>query len=400
MANPYAGWIYHPESYNSRSGATIPGFYSDPTGQGDNVLESVYNAANGAVNTKDQYIQTGEQAYGHDGNTRPVMSLNPNYVDPSIPVGTSPGDGYRWMNTGGQTFGSQNQITTPDNWSWQNPELNAQSSGGGMFGGALGSILAPITQGISSTQQNLGSSISSALNDPNFQTFAALAGGMYGAASGGLLGGAAAGDATTGNVLNGIVQSGPYAGASVADLQAANGVIASGPYAGATTADMLAANGAGTAAGGTGAAAGSGVAAATAAGAGKVATDTGLLGTIKNYAPLIGAALGAAGSGSSSTSTSSNKDPWAPAQAWMKANLGFGQQLQNQYQQNPFNQQQQQAYNNSANLGNQFRSAVNGLVPQMNNWRPYQRTPQSQTVTPYNLGFSNLGSISSPFPGA
>ena len=305
------------------------------------------------------------------------------------PVAMTNAQGQVWNNT--MSGGPHDQRVSGGSW----VTVPQGGGGGGMFGG----LFAPFTSAINSLS-DLGPSISSALNDPNFQTFAALAGGMYGAASGGLLGGAAAGDATTGNVLNGIVQSGPYAGASVADLQAANGVIASGPYAGATTADMLAANGAGTAAGGTGAAAGSGVAAATAAGAGKVATDTGLLGTIKNYAPLIGAALGAAGSGSSSTSTSSNKDPWAPAQAWMKANLGFGQQLQNQYQQNPFNQQQQQAYNNSANLGNQFRSAVNGLVPQMNNWRPYQRTPQSQTVTPYNLGFSNLGSISSPFPGA
>jgi hypothetical protein len=114
---------------------------------------------------------------------------------------------------------------------------------------------------------------------------------------------------------------------------------------------------------------------------------------------LIGAALGALGSGNSSTSTTANKDPWAPAQEWMKANLARGQQLQKQYQDNPFSAFQQQAYNNSAGLGNQFRGMVNGMTPQLNAFRPYQRTPQSQVVNPYNFGTSNLGMTTNPFGG-
>lgn len=115
---------------------------------------------------------------------------------------------------------------------------------------------------------------------------------------------------------------------------------------------------------------------------------------------LIGAGLGAiASSDTTTTSTTSDKSPWAPAQEWMKANLGLGQQLQKQYQANPFSQFQQQAYNNSAGLGNQFRGMVNGMTPQLNAFKPYQRTPQSQVATPYQFGTSNLGMTKNPFGG-
>lgn len=58
--------------------------------------------------------------------------------------------------------------------------------------------------------------------------------------------------------------------------------------------------------------------------------------------PLIGGLLGgASSSGTQQGGTQTvNNDPWAAAQPWMKANLETGQNLQNYYQKNPFNQQQ------------------------------------------------------------
>jgi hypothetical protein len=112
---------------------------------------------------------------------------------------------------------------------------------------------------------------------------------------------------------------------------------------------------------------------------------------------LIGAALGAASSGSTTTSTTADKSPWAPAQEWMKANIAKGQALQSQYALNPFSAFQKQAYNNSAQLGNQARSMINTVVPQMNNFTPYQRQQSAQKFQPYNFGSVNLGMTQNPF---
>lgn len=56
-----------------------------------------------------------------------------------------------------------------------------------------------------------------------------------------------------------------------------------------------------------------------------------------------------------------NRDPWAPAQPWLKQNLETGQALQNQYAANPFNVQQQAAYGNLAS-GNDY---LNRLAPSL-----------------------------------
>jgi hypothetical protein len=113
---------------------------------------------------------------------------------------------------------------------------------------------------------------------------------------------------------------------------------------------------------------------------------------------LVGAALGALGSsGSTTTSTSGSKDPWGPAQGWMRSNIANGQALQAKYAANPFSAFQKQAYNNSAQLGNQYRTNMNQMIPQMNAYRPYQRTPQSQTVQPRQFAQTDLGITNNPF---
>ena len=70
----------------------------------------------------------------------------------------------------------------------------------------------------------------------------------------------------------------------------------------------------------------------------------------KDNAGLLGAIGGAIGSSQDQTqSTTQSKTPWAEAAPWMKANLATGQDLQKWYQSNPFNAQQQSAYQNLFN---------------------------------------------------
>ena len=90
----------------------------------------------------------------------------------------------------------------------------------------------------------------------------------------------------------------------------------------------------------------------------------GLLNSLKDYAPLIGAGLGALGSSGDTTKTdTSKKEPWGPAQDWMKANLKTGQNLQNYYEQNPFNQLQKTGYQNSfTGLDNFNQNMMPGLM--------------------------------------
>ena len=60
---------------------------------------------------------------------------------------------------------------------------------------------------------------------------------------------------------------------------------------------------------------------------------------------VIGAVGSKKSSGGTQTQTTSN-EPWAEAQPWLKNNIQAGQNLQQYYQDNPFNQQQKEAYTN------------------------------------------------------
>lgn len=277
----------------------------------------------------------------------------------------------------------QNSMGEPVQTGWAKPIGGGANQNYDMSGKDLGQSAYKGTDG------SLGGMLSSALQDPNFQVGAALTGaGLYGL---GAFGGGAA-------------TAGTGAGGSIYGLGGGSGTL--GAASAGSTGAAMSGGGLGlSSATGTGATLGSASAAGTAAalggttlaneltsvGGGKVLDAAGLLGTAKAYAPLIGAAVGALGSKDSSTSTSADKSPWAPAQPWMQANLGFAQQLQQGYQRNPFSQFQKSAYNNSVGLGNAFRNNVNSMIPQFNAWKPYQRTPQSQTVSPLQFQQPNLG---------
>lgn len=78
----------------------------------------------------------------------------------------------------------------------------------------------------------------------------------------------------------------------------------------------------------------------------------GLLSGLSPYAGIIGAGLGALSSKDQTQTATSTKDPWGPAQQWIKDNMAAGQALQKNYTDNPFSDQQKTAYNNLGGLLN------------------------------------------------
>lgn len=161
--------------------------------------------------------------------------------------------------------------------------------------------------------------------------FAALAGGGYGLSQ--MLGGAAAG---AGAANPGWLSAVP--GENAAAITAAGNAMP----ASASLLPELA---------GTGAAAGSGL-------GGAAKTVASALGG-SNLGGLLGAALGAAGS--KDQEQTSTRDPWAPAQPWIKENIEAGRALQKRLTDEPFSAAQKTAYGNVGGLLN----AVNTMAPQM-----------------------------------
>lgn len=93
-----------------------------------------------------------------------------------------------------------------------------------------------------------------------------------------------------------------------------------------------------------------------------VGSALGALGTPQ----VIGAALGALASGQTQGGTQS-REPWAPAQEWLKAQIANGQKLQQAYQAQPFNEMQQTAYQNLFSNADAMRSQIApGLLEQAN----------------------------------
>lgn len=75
---------------------------------------------------------------------------------------------------------------------------------------------------------------------------------------------------------------------------------------------------------------------------------------------VVGGLMSGSGGGGS---TGGKVEPWSPAQPYILDQLKNNQTLQDFYQQNPINQQQQTAYQNTFNDLNQFRSqTVPGLM--------------------------------------
>lgn len=88
---------------------------------------------------------------------------------------------------------------------------------------------------------------------------------------------------------------------------------------------------------------------------------------------LLGGLFGSKNKG---TTTTTKQEPWGPAQQYLIDNLATNKQLQDWYQQNPFNPQQKQAYQNLFADQDNFRGNVApGLMQFANNMMgsQYQR---------------------------
>ena len=102
--------------------------------------------------------------------------------------------------------------------------------------------------------------------------------------------------------------------------------------------------------------------------------------------PIAGAAVGGLMSDGGSGQTAS-KEPWSEAAPWLKQLIKDGQSLQVYYQKNPFNAQQQQAYQNVFNdVGNFRSSTAPGLMSFANRLMGtnYQRAPAGTELGGYN----------------
>ncbi len=74
--------------------------------------------------------------------------------------------------------------------------------------------------------------------------------------------------------------------------------------------------------------------------------------------PVAGAVVGGLMGDSGGGQQTATKEPWAEAAPWLKQNIKTGQDLQQYYQQNPFNQQQQTGYQNLFSDLDRFRNQM------------------------------------------
>lgn len=121
---------------------------------------------------------------------------------------------------------------------------------------------------------------------------------------------------------------------------------------------------------------------------------TNLLGNL----PLGNLATAALGALSSKDQTQAKKlDPWGPAQDFIKSQIGQGQQLANQYQQQPFSAAQQTGYNNLGGLLNAINGGAQGLLSgfsaNASGANNYDRNNPKKLLTGsnFNLGSFNPG---------
>ncbi|MBT2300360.1 hypothetical protein J7E70_07770 [Variovorax paradoxus] len=80
---------------------------------------------------------------------------------------------------------------------------------------------------------------------------------------------------------------------------------------------------------------------------------------------VVGSSMSSGGGGGGGQSQTATKEPWAPLQPWILNNATRGQNLQDQYAAQPFNAQQQGAFQNQANQGAYMRGLVPDLLGQM-----------------------------------
>lgn len=167
--------------------------------------------------------------------------------------------------------------------------------------------------------------------------------------------------AATGGMTNGaFLGEGVASGVPAWDAAAINSAVgsgqlgAAGSYLGQTMSGGTGLETIGNALGGSGSALGSGTSALV-NGAKDVMGSGGL-----NWGGVLGAAAGALDSRDQEQKQS--RDPWEPAQGFLKQQIGQGQDLSNRYQANPFSADQMAAYNNQFGLLNAINQNAGGLL--------------------------------------
>lgn len=108
-----------------------------------------------------------------------------------------------------------------------------------------------------------------------------------------------------------------------------------------------------------------------------------LLGAVAG--PVVGGLLGGSSSGGGQQAQTVSKEPWAEAAPWLKQNIQTGQGLQNYYQQNPFNQQQQNAYRNLASGTDYVNRMTPGMLQQMSQPVGFSRSNPQARPQAYNF---------------
>ena len=260
--------------------------------------------------------------------------------------------------------------------------LAALYFGGGALANAFGGAAAGgVAGGVGATEGALGLASTSPVVGGTAGVTATDLGaiGGAGAAAGGGYG--ALGSGTYG--LGGSLTTGAYPGS----VLAADSVIAP------TTMDTImsgAGVGAGTLGGATdatGALIGNGTAAAGAASMTVPASGggfgSGLVDWLKENPTLATIGMGLLGAkASGNTTTSASKDPWAPAQPYLLQNLAQNQAMSNQYNANPFSNEQKAAYQGLLNTVANSQAAGNGLLGMASNFGKSSRgvIPQSAAL--------------------
>lgn len=119
-----------------------------------------------------------------------------------------------------------------------------------------------------------------------------------------------------------------------------------------------------------------------------------------SWGAVAGAAIGVVGSqlgkdkngGAGSATQTQTKEPWAAAAPWLEQNLSQGQALQQRYQDQPFNQQQQQAFANQYAQSDYMRSLVPSLLTQLQG-QQLGFDPSNPTAKPTAFNWNASGGL-------
>lgn len=106
----------------------------------------------------------------------------------------------------------------------------------------------------------------------------------------------------------------------------------------------------------------------------------------------VGGLLSDGGGGQQAGSTQTiSKDPWSAADPWLRQQITTGQGLQGYYQNNPFNQQQQNAYGQLSQGNSYVNALIPSLLSQISNQPGFDRA--NPRAKPAGINFNAGGNL-------